>query len=87
VGLKLNGTRQLLVYANDVDLLEDNRYQKEKTQKLCIIDAITEVGQEVRVNAEKTKNIVMILWCVTIDWISIGNLIYVKRRPTTRNYK
>jgi hypothetical protein len=30
VGLKLNGTLQLLAYADDVNLLEDNIYYKEK---------------------------------------------------------
>jgi hypothetical protein len=30
VGLKLNGTHQLLIYADDVNLLGDDRYRKEK---------------------------------------------------------
>jgi hypothetical protein len=41
VGPKLNGTYQLLAYANDVNLLGDN------------IDASGEVGLEI--NVEKTK--------------------------------
>jgi hypothetical protein len=30
VGLKLNGTHQLLIYADDVNLLDDNIGHKEK---------------------------------------------------------
>jgi hypothetical protein len=30
VGLKINGTHQLLAYADDVNLLGDNRYYNEK---------------------------------------------------------
>jgi hypothetical protein len=52
VGLKLNGTHQLLVYADDVNLLDDNIDTiKRNTQTL--IDASKEVGLEV--NKEKTK--------------------------------
>jgi hypothetical protein len=52
VGLKLNGTHQLLVYADDVNLLGDNiDIIKKNTQTL--IDAGKEVGLEV--NTEKTK--------------------------------
>jgi hypothetical protein len=52
VGQKLNGTHQLLVYADDVNLLGDNIGTiKKNTQSL--IDASKEVGLEV--NTEKTK--------------------------------
>jgi hypothetical protein len=34
MGLKLNGTHQLLTYADDVNLLEDNMDTLQKTQKL-----------------------------------------------------
>jgi hypothetical protein len=47
VGLKLNGTHQLLVYADDVNLLGD----KKNTQTL--IYASKEVGLEI--NTEKTS--------------------------------
>jgi hypothetical protein len=49
VGLELNGTHQLLVYADDVNLLGGTI--KKNTQTL--IDASKEVGLEV--NTEKTK--------------------------------
>jgi ribosomal protein S2 len=52
VGLKLNGTQQLLVYVQDVALLGDNiDIIKRNTQSL--IDASKEVG--LKVNTEKTK--------------------------------
>jgi hypothetical protein len=52
VWLKLSGTHQLLVYADNVNLLGDNiNIIKENTQTL--IDASKEVGLEV--NTEKTK--------------------------------
>jgi hypothetical protein len=49
--LKLNGTHQLLVYANDMNRLGDNVDTIKNTETL--IDASKEVGLEV--NAEKTK--------------------------------
>jgi hypothetical protein len=53
VGLKLNGTHQLLVYADDVNLLGDNIDTiKKNTQTL--IDTGKEVGLEV--NTEKTEH-------------------------------
>jgi hypothetical protein len=48
VGLKLNGTHQLLAYADDVNLLGNNIEDIE-----TIINARKEVGLEI--NIEKTK--------------------------------
>jgi hypothetical protein len=52
VGLKLNGSHQLLVYADYVDLLGDNIHTTKKNTE-TLIDASKVVGLEV--NAEKSK--------------------------------
>jgi hypothetical protein len=52
VGLKLNGTHQLLAYADDVNLLGDNIDTIKKTTE-TLIYANKEVGLEVKI--EKTK--------------------------------
>jgi hypothetical protein len=52
LGLKLNGTHQLLAYADDVNLLGDNIDTINNNIK-TLIDASKEVGLEV--NVEKTK--------------------------------
>jgi hypothetical protein len=54
-GLKLNGTHQLLAYAHDINIVGENRYNKENTKAL--LDASKEVGLEV--NSEKTKYMLM----------------------------
>jgi hypothetical protein len=56
VGLKLSGTRQLLGYADDVNVLEDNVNTIRKNTE-TLIDASKEVGLEV--NAEKTKCVLL----------------------------
>jgi hypothetical protein len=52
VGLKLNGTHQLLVYADDVNLQDYNTHAKKKNTHNSV-DASKEVGLEE--NTEKTK--------------------------------
>jgi hypothetical protein len=52
VGLKLNGTHQLIVYAEDVNLLGDN-IDTVKENIDILIDVSKEVGLEV--NTEETK--------------------------------
>jgi sorting nexin-29 len=56
VGLKLNGTHQLLAYADDVNLLGDNIDTIEKNTK-TLIDASKEVGLEI--NVEKTEYLLL----------------------------
>jgi hypothetical protein len=56
VGLKLNETHQLLVYADDVNILGGNIHSVRKNTEALLI-ASKEIGLEV--NAEKTKYMVM----------------------------
>jgi hypothetical protein len=56
VGLKLNGTHQLQVYADDVNLLGDSvNTIKENSETL--LEASWDIGLEI--NAEKTKYMIM----------------------------
>jgi sorting nexin-29 len=58
VGLKLNGTHQLLAYADDVNLLGDN-IDTIKENRESLIDASKEIGLEI--NVEKTKYMLLYL--------------------------
>jgi hypothetical protein len=53
---KLNGTHQLLAYADNVNLLGDNINTRKKNAE-SLIDAGTEVGLEI--NVEETKHMLV----------------------------
>jgi hypothetical protein len=55
-GLKLNGTHQLLVYADDVNVLGGSVHTTKKNTEASVV-ASNDTGLEI--NAEETKNMVV----------------------------
>ena len=55
-GLKLNGTHQLLAYADDVNILGGSAHTVKENAE-ALVDATKEIG--LKVNADKTKYMVM----------------------------
>jgi hypothetical protein len=56
IGLELNGTHQLLVYADDVNLLGDSVNLKNENSE-TLLEASRDIGLEI--NAEKSKYMIM----------------------------
>jgi hypothetical protein len=87
VGLKLNGTHQLLAYADDVNLLGDNIDTINKNT-----ESLTDAGKEVglKVNAGKTKYMLVSrgqnvdqIWNIKIGNRSFENVSQFKYLRTT----
>jgi hypothetical protein len=87
VGLKLNGTHQLLAYTDDVNLPADNIDTIKKNTE-SLIDASKEVGLEI--NVEKTKYMLLSRhqnvgqnWDIKIANRSFENVSQLKYSGTT----
>ena len=54
-GLKLNGTHQVLVYADDINILGGSVHNIKENAEAFVVVASKEIGQEV--NADKARNV------------------------------
>jgi hypothetical protein len=72
--LKFNGTHQLLVYADDVNILGGSIYTIQKNTEALVVTS-KEIGLEI--NADKTKYMVMMRLASRAEsHIKIGNKSY-----------
>jgi hypothetical protein len=84
VGLKLNGTNQLLAYADDVNLLGDNIDTIEKNTE-TLIDASKEVGLEI--NVAKAKYMFLFSSSDVIATICFDHTIIIRRQTVVYSRK
>jgi len=71
-GLKLNGTHQLLAYADDVNILEESIHTVKENAEALVV-ATKKIGLEVK--ADKTKHMVMFQDLCRISLI-ISQILY-----------
>jgi hypothetical protein len=64
VRLKLNGTHQLLIYADDVNLLRDDMNTINKTE--TPIDVSKYIGLELRCTSRAQRTVCDDVWCCTV---------------------